>query len=523
MMELRGYQRDAIDKGIYEYFQGTGGNPLIVVPTAGGKSLIIAQFLREIYEQWPDQRVLILTHVKELIRQNHGELVALWPGAPVGINSAGLNSRDFHASIIFGGIQSLHRHAYTLQRIDLVLVDEAHLIPRTANTMYRRFLGELLKINPFLKIIGLTATPFRLDSGMLHEGDDALFSDISYEVNVRTLIEDGFLSPPTTASGTSQINTVGVGTRGGEFIASQLEAEATHPATVARICDEIVAGGEGRQGWLIFGCGVKHATMMRDGLRERGISCESIFGDTPHRERDAIVEAFKAQEIQALSAMNVLTTGFNARHVDLIALARPTKSTGLYIQIVGRGLRTFPGKEDCLILDFGGNIARHGPIDNPRVKDPFTGEGGAPSRICPECGARCPAAALECPECGHEFDPPKKLLDTRAAKNAILQANKPQWLDVTRVTYARHIKHGKPDSLRVAYHCGISVHREWICLEHDGYARTKAVAWWLRRAPEVPVPNTIEEALGNSGQIKRPSQICIRPSGQFVEIIGAKL
>jgi DNA repair protein RadD len=523
MIELRDYQRDAIDKGIYEYFRETSGNPLIVVPTAGGKSLIIAQFLREIYEQWPDQRVLILTHVKELIRQNHAELVSLWPEAPAGINSAGLNSRDFSNSIIFAGIQSVHKHAYRLQRIDLVLVDEAHLIPRTANTMYRRFLSQLLQINPYMKIIGLTATPFRLDSGMLHEGDDALFTDISYEINVVDLIERGFLARPTTASGLAQINTVGVGTRGGEFIANQLEAEAIHPETVARICDEIVSNGEGRHGWLVFGCGVKHATMMRGALVERGISCENIFGDTPAAARDEIVAAFKAQEIRALAAMNVLTTGFNARHVDLIALARPTKSTGLYIQIVGRGLRTFSGKDDCLILDFGGNIRRHGPIDSPRVKDPFVGEGAAPSKTCPECGARCNIAATECPECGFEFDPPVRFLDTKAAQDKILQDLRPEWLDVTQVHYARHNKPGKPPSLRVDYHCGLSVHREWICLEHDGYARAKAMSWWMRRAPEIPVPDTIDEALTNTIRLKRPTQICVRPNGRFTDIVGTRL
>lgn len=521
MIALRNYQREAIDS-LYAYFQENSGNPCISIPTGGGKSLIIAQFLREIFEQWPDQRVLVLTHVKELISQNYAELISLWPEAPAGVNSAGLNRRDFGSSIVFGGVQSLHRHAYDLQRIDLVIIDEAHLVPRTANTMYRRFLGDLQKINPYLKIIGLTATPFRLDSGMVHQGDDALFSEISYEANVRTLIEQKFLVPPRTISGSAQIDTLDVGTRGGEFIPGQLQAAASDPETVELICNEIVGHGANRRGWLVFGCGVDHCVMLRDELRRRGISCESIFGETPAWERDAIVRAYKDQQIRCLSSMGVLTTGFNAPHVDMIALARPTKSTGLYIQIVGRGLRTFPNKDDCLVLDFGGNIARHGPIDAPNVKEPGKGDGSAPFKLCPVCWLSWPTAIRTC-SCGYEFPEPETLIQLRPAQERILQARGPEWIDVDRVSYVLHEKIDKPPSMCVGYHCGLLLYREWICLQHDGYARSKAVAWWQRRAPEVPVPDTIEQALNNSFALKQPTQICVRPSGRFFEIVGSRL
>ena len=168
-LQLRPYQRAAID-AIYDYFGRASGHPVVVIPTAGGKSLVMAEFIREVLEAWPDQRILIITHVRELIGQNHAELLRLWPEAPAGIYSAGLKRREIDAQILFAGIQSIHRRAYDVQRADLILVDEAHLIPRRADTMYRRFLGDLATINPYLKVIGLTATPFRLDSGVLHEG-----------------------------------------------------------------------------------------------------------------------------------------------------------------------------------------------------------------------------------------------------------------------------------------------------------------------------------------------------------------
>jgi len=525
MLELRDYQRDAIDIGIYQYYAENFGNALIVIPTAGGKSLVIAKFLHEVYEQWPGQRILILTHVREIISQNYTELTELWPDAPVGINSAGLKSRDLTSPIIIAGIQSIHKHAALLPRIDLVIVDEAHLIPRTDTTRYRKLLSDLAELNSYVKVIGLTATPFRLDSGMLHEGPDALFTDISYEVSVRHLIEKGWLAPPRTLRAEAQIDTTGVGTRAGEFIQGELEAAATDPGTVAYIADEIVRNGENRYGWLLFGCGVKHATMMREAMIVRGITCGCIFGHTKPKERDELIRAFKAQEIQALSAMNVLTTGFNARHVDLIALARPTKSTGLYIQMVGRGLRTFPGKDNCLILDFGGNINRHGPIDAPRVQSEARGkgEGKMPVKVCPECQAIWSIAVQICFCCGHEFKAEERQLNLHASQADILLDREPKWLRVDRVRYACHYKPGKPSSLRVEYYCGLSVHREWVCLEHEGYPRERAIAWWHSRAPGIPVPDSIDEALGNASYLNTPSEIKVRPNGRFTDICGAKL
>jgi DNA repair protein RadD len=193
ILQLRSYQRAAVD-AIPEYFRHHDGNPLIEIPTAGGKSLVMAAFIQEVLAQYPDERIIIVTHVRELIAQNYHELLRLWPGAPAGIYSAGLNRRDTQAQILLCGIQSVHKRAYDLQRCDLLLIDEAHLVPRSGNTMYRRFIDDLRVINPKLKIIGFTATPFRLDSGLLHEGDDALFTDIAYAVSIRDLIIPGLLN-----------------------------------------------------------------------------------------------------------------------------------------------------------------------------------------------------------------------------------------------------------------------------------------------------------------------------------------
>lgn len=527
-IRLRDYQAEALD-ALYGYFMGNPGNPLLALPTGAGKSVVIAEFIRRSLELYPDTRILCLTHVKELIAQNHAELMGLWPRAPAGIYSAGLRKRQIDAQVLFAGVQSVWNKAYQLQRVDLVLIDECHLIPRRGDTTYRRLLADLKVINPYVKVVGFTATPFRLDSGMLTDGEDAVFSDVAYDANIRDLMDQGYLSPLVSQGGASSINTAGVGTRGGEFVAGALEAAACDPDTVERIADEVVAAGHDRRGWIVFGCGVKHCGMLRDAVRARGFSCESIFGDTPEAERADILERFRRQEIRCLSSMNVLTTGFNARHVDLVAVARPTKSTGLWIQICGRGTRLFDGKLDCLVLDFGGNIERHGPIDRPKVKTPNKDGGGeVPTKECPNCQASVLIAARECPECGHEFEFEGAKVATKASTLSVMSAPPPppEWLAVSDVSYSRHEKNGKTPSLKVRYRCGMVWHSEWVCLEHTGYARSKAAQWWRRRwqgtDSDAPAPTTVDDALALASRhfLDQPSRILVKQAGKYPEIVG---
>ena len=521
MLSLRPYQQAAID-AIYGYFAEKSGHPLVVIPTAGGKSLVMAAFVEGVLRAWPDQRILVVTHVRELIAQNHAELIGLWRDAPAGIYSAGLGRRDLGARILFAGIQSIHRRAYDVQQCDLVLIDEAHLIPGSSDTMYRRFLDTLTRINPQLKVIGFTATPYRLDSGMLHAGVGALFTDAAFEVSVRQLIDDGYLCPLVSKAAETRLDVSGVGSRGGEFIPSQLQAAVDLPEVTEAAIDEVVRLGADRRSWLAFCAGVEHATHVAEAVRARGFAAATIFGDTSKLERDRIIAAFKRGEIRALASMGVLTTGFNAPGVDLIAMLRPTKSTGLYVQMAGRGTRLAPGKADCLVLDFAGNVARHGPIDSVKPKRPGSCAGDAPVKVCPDCQSILATAVRVCPDCGHGFPPPKVQVEREASTLAILTTGKPQGLTVDSVGYRAHEKPGSRPTLQVEYRCGFARHREWVCFEHTGYARQKAVGWWRQRGRGLPVPTTVTEALASSGRIMSPTEIAVRPSGRFTEIVSVR-
>jgi DNA repair protein RadD len=252
---------------------------------------------------------------------------------------------------------------------------------------------------------------------------------------------------------------------------------------------------------LIFAAGVRHAEHIQRVLGRMGHECGFVCGDTLPYERVEVLKRFKDGDLKYLVNVNVLTTGFDAPNIDCVVLLRPTMSPGLMYQMVGRGFRLHPDKADCLVLDFGGNILRHGPVDDLRIKQPGSGDGEAPAKECPECRAVIHAAYATCPECGHEFPPPQRERhDQQATTAGILSGEVTETeYEVRDVSYSVHVKRdapeGHPRTLRVDYQVGFDQWQsEWVCPEHTGYARGKFEAWWRARSHE-PFPDTAEDAV----------------------------
>jgi len=499
MITLRPYQEE-VKAAVYDHLRTRDDNPCAVVPTAGGKTPIMASICKDAVGQW-NGRVLILAHVKELLEQTADKLHIVCPEVKFGIYSAGLKRRDTDEPVIVASIQSVYKRACELDRFDLVMVDEAHLIPLEGDGMYRQFLADAKVINPDLRIIGFTATPFRLKTGPICTPDGFL-NTICYEVGVRELIRDGFLCPLVSKAGKAKADTTALHVRGGEFVADEVETLMDQESLVRSACAEIVEHTASRNACLIFAAGVKHGQHVVEMLRrEHGIECGFVCGETPSAERDATLRRFKAGELQYLCNVNVLTTGFDAPHIDCVALVRPTMSPGLYYQMVGRGFRLHPSKENCLVLDFGGNVLRHGPVDEIKVTTLDRGNGQAPAKECPECQAVIAAGFARCPQCGYEFPPPERSKhDAKASEAGVLsgQVTTTKYR-VQDVLYSVHTKRGAseddPKTLRVDYKVGWHEYKsEWVCFEHEGYARQKAIAWWRRRSPD-PMPDTAQRAV----------------------------
>ncbi len=534
MLELRPYQKEAVE-AIYRHLRERDDNPCVVIPTGGGKTPVMATVCRDAVGQWGG-RVLILAHVKELLEQAREKLQIVAPEMwmKTGVYSAGLKSRDTEHPIIIAGIQSVFRRACELDAFDLVIIDEAHMIPPDGDGMYRKFLEDARKVNPNLRVIGLTATPFRMKSGTICEPDNVL-NEVCYEIGVKELIVQGYLCPLVTKGSRTPVDTSGLHVRAGEFIAGEAEDLMDTDELVEAACKEIIEQNQQRRSVLVFTTGVRHGRHIAESLRRlTGSEVGMVFGETPTEDRDQILADFKAGKIKYLVNVNVLTMGFDAPNIDCVAMVRPTMSPGLYYQMVGRGFRLFEGKENCLVLDFGGNVLRHGPVDAIRVSEPQRkGKGEAPAKQCPECQSVIAAGYTVCPDCGFEFPPPdRQQHDATASTEGILSGQvSTSEHEVEEIFYSVHHKKGAPDdapkTLRVEYRIGFHQYQsEWICFEHTRWARQKAESWWRKRS-KAPVPFSAADAvaLANDGVLCETYSITLRNvvGEQYPSIIGYEL
>jgi DNA repair protein RadD len=446
--------------------------------------------------------------------------------------------------VIVAGIQSVYKRACELGAFDLIVIDEAHLIAPEGEGMYRTFLDDAKVVNPHIRIIGLTATPYRMKGGVICQPENIL-NHVCYEAGLKEMIHQGYLSKLISRSGRTEAKLDNLHVRGGEFIASEVEDAMDNDELVNSACREIAELTSERKSVLIFTSGVEHCKHVAKKIEEfSGKECGIVTGTTSAVERAELLARFRGEKVaddffsskpalKFLANVNVLTTGFDAANVDCVVLLRPTNSAGLLVQMIGRGTRLHPGKENCLVLDYGGNILRHGPVDMIQVKNKTPGSGEAPAKKCPECLALIHAAYQKCPECGYDFPPPaKNNLESRASGAGILSG---QYSDeefrVHKISYSPHFKRGAPPdhpmTLRIDYQIGYyQEESEWVCPEHSGYARNKFEKWWRERS-YMPPPITVAEAvnLAKAGALAEPESITLRETAgeKFKRIVKYQL
>jgi len=529
-MAPRPYQQealDALDRHVCEHTT----NPCVVIPTGGGKSILIAWIIQRWKVDYPPFRCCILAHRKELVAQNSAELIGLWPGGDIGVFSAGLGKRDWDCSILYASIDSIWDKSGSFTPFDCLIIDEAHRIPAKGEGKYRKFIDGCRRFNPKLRVIGFTATPYRMGCGPICHQDHILH-DICYEANIGQMIHDGYLCRLRSKVSARQPDLSQVKrNRGGDYVEGSLAEAVDVPAVVSEAVREMmrIVHAEQRQSIIVFCVDIDHCKHVSQELRKYGIDAPYVTAKTPAVERDRIAEAFKRGRHRILLNVNVYTEGFNAKCVDCVVLLRPTLSQGLYVQMVGRGLRLHPGKDDCLVLDFAHCIEQHGPID-------AIDAGVVRLADCQNCGDTFSRAVRMCPHCGWTIPPEeierveaeeareRQMHAAKASDRSIL-SEEPDDLEVSDVTVHRHIKQGSPDSIRVQYRCGLTIVREWVCLDHGGYAEAKARQWWARRFGSEAAPIvTVDSALADlflAQQIQRKTKaVRVARQGKHLEITG---
>jgi len=481
MIELREYQ----DKCVEAWFDAIvfkTCTPVIAVPTGAGKSYIQCGFIAKYMDMFPGASILILSHTQEIVKQDYDSLLDFFPKGFMGIYSAGLNKKEVK-KITVGGIQSVCRSPEKFIHFDLIIVDECHTISHKSEGMYRTFFDRIQT-----KVTGMSATIFRSGHGYIHKGKGVLFDHLACDLTsvkeFNKLVEEGYLTKLISINSAMKMNVNGIKKQGGDYNQKQLSTKFDKESITKEAIEEIIRYGKNYKKWLIFAIDIDHADNICNTLRDSGVGA-AVLHSRMSEDREDTTRRFRTGDTRALVSVGMVTTGFDAPNVDLLVLLRPTMSAVLHVQMVGRGLRVAPTKDHCLVLDFAGNTARLGPINDVVIPKKGRGSGGgeAPTKNCPKCPTICYAAARVCDTCGHEFEFEVKLTKKAALEEIVRKEEKKddpekvKWLMVSNIQYNIHRKKGLPESLLILYHCGLTKIKEWACFNHEGWAKRKADNW----------------------------------------------
>lgn len=535
MYTLRKHQQRGID-GLYHWWMNNTAVtdcPLLVQPTGAGKSIMIAELARLLFDTWPDDhpRTIVIVPSKELAEQNGEKLEAVMPThLSIGYYSASLGRKDSGADVVVATIGSIYRDAHLLGDIKCVVIDEAHLVNSDGKDkgMYRQFLHSLAATCSF-RVIGMTATPFRGNGVWLTDGDDPLFTGIADTCTVNELLDEGYLAPLVRPMDTikTRIDTSGIKKTSGDFNIKQLSARTSEYLESA--AEESIELAAERKKWIAFCATVENADKFSALLNLQGVHTAVVCGSTPKKERAELIQKFRDGDLQCLVTVLALATGFDIPDIDCLIWLRPTISPVLYVQGAGRGMRIAEGKEDCLWLDFSDTTERLGPVDTIKGrKKRGSTERDAPCIVCDNCGTRVvPASTVFCPECGHQMREEEEK-EVRSASNSAVMSRqieqKVSTYPIKTIAYGEHISRssGVP-TFRVDYYSGIrKIVSEYICIEHSGFARAKAQRWWSQRTSS-PLPDTVHEALQQTSYLKKPTAITVNETNKYPEIIKYEL
>ena len=526
------------------------------MPTGSGKSYVAGSTA---CSQTVFGRVLILAHVKELVAQNADAIRRHDPLADIGIYCAGLSADALpndladclgrtDAEITSASIQSIYRQLHLWEDVGLIMIDEAHRITPVGGKLYRAVLDQF----PGVPLVALTATPFRMGTGFLHKGEHALFDRIAYEITHEELVAQGYLAPFNCKGSEHAYETDGLRKVAGEFNPQDLNELTLDFSKTRRILAQVCERARDRDSWLIFAINTNHARFIRNWLNEHGIETGIVYDGMAGEglDRDEEIAKFKMGFYRALVNVNILTTGFDYPELDCVVLLRPLASAVLYIQCLGRGTRLSPGKEDCLILDYGGNISRHGDFSKPGVSTP------SPSKRrkdCPECGERNSTQARYCAACHFRFEnmfkqcPKCKALIDRSAQQCscghmypvneakldvdgkTIISNQAVWVQVDdwkatkRSPFIKKGEPHRPDYVYIKYK-GVDgvVFEEYVFPESTG-ARTKFEVFWVKHGGNRPCPGHCADTIARWGELTLPESVKVVRSGKYYNILARKM
>lgn len=525
--KLRHYQEQAFN-AVIDAIVNKKINPLVESAAGTGKSVMIASVIAYMFKKYPNIRILCLADKKELVDQNCRKLLD-YAGIHAGVHCAGLGKKDYYNRVIFASIGSIadKRKLKKLGTRHLILVDEPHTIPDDKGSMYRRAIDHFKNVYPTVKIAGYTATPYRLKTGRLDEGEDKVFDQTVFTYSIKEGVADGYLCPLISKRSLNSIDlTRARKNSSGEINIDSIANEVD--SILDEAINEFVALGEDRNKWIIFTPSIKVCQKVFNELKKRGIPTGMITGDTP--DRDKIIKNYKSGKIKALVNVDVLTTGFDVPEIDMIVMLRPTFSTSLYVQMLGRGTRIFLGKDNCLVVDFAGNIRRHGAVDEiviePKIKKKKKKK--MAEKLCPSCEEFVSINTMTCPTCGFEWERSEEetvrfQAQAEADFGVMSFENRPIERPVKAWEFTIWNNFYKPPSLLITFvKDDFKITKDWLPFEGSQFARNIAVNKWKKLGGYDPAPLSTEEAYRRSSELTLPCSIIEQINGKYINIMDYK-
>jgi DNA repair protein RadD len=535
-MTLRPYQKDACNF-IVDWFDRTDDPALAVLPTGAGKTRIFSAISKYFVLRDPVASIVVLAHRHTLVKQNAESLRGIVP-APVGIWCGSLNLKQAE-QITVATIQSMDDFPITP---DLVIVDEAHNIPHGEEGRYHELLA---KMPPHAKLLGVTATPYRLGGGEI-VGPDHLFPGMTFRVDMVELINDGYLVRPRLAKGTEDtlINVEGLRVTGGDYNQKDLEERVANLDLIQRQVFNALPRLAGRNKVIWFCVDIAHAEAVAAHLPDAVVLHSKM---TTH-QRDVATQGFHMGLFRHLVNVSVATEGYDEPAIDAVVLLRPTQSPVFYVQAVGRGLRlsdptighlparedrlsaiAASGKPDCLVLDYARVVENLGPVNAPVIKVKKSGKSDAkadpPLKVCDGCMEYVPVHVVACPECGFEF--PKKADEaplnlTRDGGHArILDTGEPYELMVTNSWADEYtsMNSGRRCLLITYKHGLLSSTPEYLTFDSPFPLKKAREALAELGMSNVHEINTVDDAIARMGEMEIPASIFIKKDGKYTRVV----
>ena len=460
-MQPRPYQSDCLDAIIQAIPDQK--HILIMAATGAGKTIVFCLLIKRLLTEWPHIKIGILAHRRELIMQAQDKLLKTWPEAPIGIACSSTGEVvDLDKPVVIGSVQTLSRRVEETSPFDLIIVDEAHRIPPiNKKSQYQQWLAHMKRYNSEVRILGFTATPYRLSHGYIYGNvkrpdNDNLFDSLNYRIGISDLQRDGYLCQYRAKEAkniSSDLSKVKVA---GDFNISELSDVMSRTEHVGSAVNAVEKYAAGRRNIVVFCVTISHAEKIVDAFRAAGQVAAAVHSKMPMAQRDMTLREFESGRIRILANVGVLTEGWDSPAVDCILMCRPTKSAALYVQMCGRGLRPHPDKKDVLILDLANNCSTHGDPDKPRIPIPGrAGKTDAILKVCPNCFELIPVSSKECRACGYCY-PVEVREQNGQVEMASVQWTKapaPIVVDVVEADFAYYISKAGNEMMRIKLTC----------------------------------------------------------------------